>query len=100
MSQNGTLKAFDPAGFVAQTNLFLENGAFFALMPQRRIVPFQSNLVLPLRNLVVFHRNVVLCHRNLFVFRRNFVLLQSKGVLFRSKGVLAGGVMRRMGGRL
>jgi len=34
------------------------------------------------------------------VFRRNFVLLQSKGVLFRSKGVLAGGVMRRMGGRL
>ena len=121
LSKNWALKAFEPTGFVAQTNLFWVNGTFFAFMPQRRIVPFQSNLVLPLRNLVLCHRNVVLFHRNLFVFQsnvvmshRNFVLfqstiflfqhsvvvLQNKGVLFQTKGVLPDCAIYRMGRRL
>ena len=75
MSKNGTLKAFEPAGFVARTNLFWVNGALFAFLPQRRIVPFQSNLVLPLRN-------VVLCHRNFVMRLRNFVLVHRNWACF------------------
>jgi hypothetical protein len=90
VSKNWALKALEPAGFVAQTYLYWVDGAFIALMPQRRIVPFQNNLVLPLRNLVLSLRNFVLCLRNFVLCLRNFVLFHRNVVLLQNKGVLAG----------